>query len=98
MTFGNYDGFGYGARFGFLSGLIVGLFLAGYSITKVDGGIFAAGGIGLVAGAIGVGLYYGSSDGAFAGAALGMVVGLFVRHLQIGERKAADYMHSWWGR
>lgn len=98
MMFGNYDGFRYGAQFGWLSGLVVGLLFAGYSITKVDGGIFAAGGIGLVAGAIGVGLYYGSSDGALAGAALGMVVGLFVRHLQIGERKAADYMHSWWGR
>lgn len=98
IMFGNYDGYGLGAQWGGLIGLVIGLFVAGASITKVDSGMFAAGGLGLVSGAIGIGLCAGSSTGAFAGAAIGMVVGLFVRHLQIGERKAAEYMHSWWGQ
>jgi hypothetical protein len=98
MMFGNYDGFALGAQCGAVIGVVIGLFFAGASIAKVDSGIFAASGIGIVVGAIGAGLYAGSSSWAFAGAAIGMVVGLFVRHLQIGERKAAEYMHSWWGQ
>lgn len=72
--------------------------MAGSTIAKIDSGIFAAGGIGIVAGAISGGIFAGSSGWAIAGAAIGMVLGLFVRHLQVGERKAAEYMHSWWSQ
>jgi rRNA-processing protein FCF1 len=97
MMFGNYDGFALGAQWGALIGVIIGIFVAGASIIKVDRGIFPASGIGIVVGAIACGLYAGSSTWAFAGAALGIVIALFIRHRQIGERKAAEYMHSWWG-
>jgi len=98
MMFGNYDGFALGAKWGAGIGTLVGLFLSASTIAKVDSGIFAAGGIGIVAGAISGGVFAGSSGWAIAGAAIGMVLGLFVRHLQVGERKAAEYMHSWWSQ
>jgi len=98
MMFGNYDGFSMGAMWGAGIGTVIGLIVAGSTINKVDSGIFAAGGIGIVAGAISGGVVAGSSGWAIAGAAIGMVLGLLVRHLQIGERKAAEYMHSWWGQ
>jgi hypothetical protein len=98
MMFGNYDGFGLGAMWGAGIGTVIGLIVAGATINKVDSGIFAAGGIGIVGGAIAGGILAGSSGWAIAGAAIGMILGLFVRHFQVGERKAAEYMHSWWGQ
>ena len=98
MLFGNYNGFGPGAWGGGILGGIAGVFFAGASISKVDSAMFAAGGIGIVAGAIGSALCAGSASWAFAGAVGGLVVGLFVRRLQIGEQKAAEYMHTWFGK
>jgi len=97
MMFGNYSGFGLGAQWGGIIGVIGGLFVAGGSISKVDSGIFVAGGIGIFAGAISGGFYAGTGW-AIAGAIAGLVVSLFVRYLQIGEQKAANYMHTWWGQ
>lgn len=98
MMFGNYDGFGLGAMWGAGIGTFIGLIVAGATINKVDSGIFAAGGIGIVVGALAGGILGGSSGWAITCGAIGMVLGLLVRHLQIGERKAAEYMHSWWGK
>ena len=95
MMFGNYEGFGLGALLGACIGTPVGLWLAGRSISKADGGMFMAGGSGVLAGSIGLGLGAGSSTWAVIGAALGLAGGLLVRRLQIGEQKAAEYMRSW---
>ena len=36
--------------------------------------------------------------GAIWGGAIGIVVGIFVSRILIGERNAADYIHTWWGK
>ena len=98
MMFGNYDGFWLGFQWGGILGGVAGLLVAGASISKVDSGVFAAGGIGIVAGIIVSAFCAGSLSLVLVGAVAGLVAGLFVRRLQIGERKAAEYMHTWFGK
>ncbi|NMC21136.1 MAG: hypothetical protein GYA33_12050 [Thermogutta sp.] len=98
MLFRNYSGFGPGAWGGGSLGGIAGIFFAGASISKVDSAMFTAGGIGIVAGATGSALCAGSASWALPGAVGGLVVGLFARRLQIGQQKAAEYMHTWFGK
>ncbi|MDW8244747.1 MAG: hypothetical protein RMJ88_16185 [Thermogemmata sp.] len=86
-----------GAMGGAGIGTVIGMILAAETIKKVDSGIFVAGGIGILGGAITGGILAVSWEWAVAGAVFGMFIALFVRRLQIGERKAAEYMHTWWG-